>query len=798
MWGYNISDIAHSVRRAQAINSDIKKWGLKYITKFSEINKVNRVYVPGDSIGKIWADTENKYAFNDTDGDWYVITEEKPIKEGYTETTGEYIVDRYLYDDLWETEQVGYIFNNASFLLSKILPTSFMRTLTMGTATIWKLIMLAWSYENDLAIPEFDKKRDFTGGMSRLLRVGRSNRYAKFDYAALYPKTQLTWNIFSEIDISGVMKGLLTYIVDYRDKYKALMNEAYAKGDTKTGGFYDRKQLPLKILANSFFGSYGAPEVFPWSVMDLAEETTCRGRMYLRLMVKFFVEKYGFIPLVGDTDGFNFEIPIDIDKLKYISNGNHSFNKEGVEYVGVHAAVAEFNDTFMTGRMGLDIDEIGEATINFARKNYCNKIIKKGKTKIKLVGNTIKSKKMPTYIEEFLDQAIVLLLDNKGCEFIELYQKHVDMIYSYEVPLVKIASKSKVKCTIEDYKKKSKKKNKAGKPMPRQAHMELAIHHNLKVQLGDMIYYVNTGDKKSHGDIKTEKGVLKLNCKLIPTEQIESDPDLTTEEYNVAKYLSAFNSRITPLLVVFKKEIRDKILINTKLDRKTKKMMLGEIPVFMDSDCELVAGVPDEPEDQDDYEKDLMQFEDKEIKFWIRVDKTPNNLEDIGISLEQWEELKVDYLDRVAKMKVTDLIAERIKIDDLIKRMEIHQLERIEELLETDFEIAQDVLNDYFKIAYLSTDENDELIFLSKKYDEEIGHLDDISKYEEDAIARAEFYETLTDTELKKPYEAWIKHLGQQKVLSEPEVPSEPTEAPKEEETAKKEVVKDDDDEWNF
>jgi hypothetical protein len=35
-------------------------------------------------------------------------------------------------------------------------------------------------------------------------------------------------------------------------------------------------------------------------VTDCAEETTCRGRQYLRLMVKFFYGKYNFRPLVGD------------------------------------------------------------------------------------------------------------------------------------------------------------------------------------------------------------------------------------------------------------------------------------------------------------------------------------------------------------------------------------------------------------------------------------------------------------------------------------------------------------------
>jgi DNA polymerase elongation subunit (family B) len=69
MWGYNVLDISHSVRRAQAINSDIKSWSLKYITQFSGVAKKNRVYVPGDILNKTWSDTSD-YAFNDSDGDW--------------------------------------------------------------------------------------------------------------------------------------------------------------------------------------------------------------------------------------------------------------------------------------------------------------------------------------------------------------------------------------------------------------------------------------------------------------------------------------------------------------------------------------------------------------------------------------------------------------------------------------------------------------------------------------------------------------------------------------------------------
>jgi DNA polymerase elongation subunit (family B) len=184
MYGYSIIDISHAVRRAMAINSEIKSWGLKYITQYSEIAKPNRVYVPGDKINSTWTDKKNKYAFNNDNGDWYKITTKNPLKEGYTIKTGAYIVQRYLCDDLWETEQIDYIYNQASFLIAKMLPTTFQRSSTMGTAGQWKLIMAAWSYENGLAIPETQTKREFTGGLSRLLEVGFAKNVYKLDYAA--------------------------------------------------------------------------------------------------------------------------------------------------------------------------------------------------------------------------------------------------------------------------------------------------------------------------------------------------------------------------------------------------------------------------------------------------------------------------------------------------------------------------------------------------------------------------------------------------------------------------------------
>jgi DNA polymerase elongation subunit (family B) len=814
IFGFNVIDIAHSVRRAQAINSDIKSWGLKYITQFSGVAKQNRVYVPGDKIHATWSDTKNDYAYNDTNGDWYKISERMPLKDGYVSVKGDYIVKRYLLDDLWETEQIDTIFNQAAFLISKILPTTYSRSSTMGTATQWKLIMSAWSYENGLAIPETESKRDFTGGLSRLLQLGYARGVVKLDYAALYPKTQLTHEIFPDLDISGVMEGLLTYIVDTRDKFKFLTTEHKDKSKSilkdieKNGstyspeklkqlkkelaehkslsGLYDKKQLPLKILANSWFGAYGAPYIFNWGDSDCAEETTCRGRQYLRLMVRHFCEKYGFVALVGDTDGFNFAFPENIDTVKYLAKGSHWKTEKfaNQELIGLEAVLAEFNETYMMGRMGLDIDDICNSTINFSRKNYANDI----NGKIKLVGNSIKSKKMPAYIEDFLNKAIRLLLDGKGKDFINFYYEYVDKIYNYNIPMVKIASKSKVKTSISDYRKKASKKNKAGNPMPKQAHMELAMNAGLDVKLGDVIYYVNTGTAKSHGDLKTikkENGIVEvqLNCKLIDGAIVDSnlelireidslhkmlssldesevekrkeielkisemDESLLKEEYNVARYLDAFNKKVKPLLVCFHSDIRHDILLSIKKDRKTKLEKLTDRHIFTESQSQLVSGMPDDPKDQDTYEE-LMTMEDKEIKFWDKVDMVPNNMEE-----EEWSRIRVDYHERKRIEKENGIKFEVEKLDDIFKRLELEDLRRIESSLTLPDEI----------IMFVTI--NDNGMFVSRKWEVELCPINDLFKYEEDAIERNKWYQLNNNTSFER-YEQWLDYKSEQMIMT--------------------------------
>ena len=719
MWGHIILDSLHAARRAQALDSSMKSSNLKYVTKYLKLKKPNRVYVPGDKITSTWNVQEKVYGFSDTDGDWYRITDKRPLMDGYELVSGRYIVERYLLDDLWETDKVEEKLNESNFLVGKMLPTTFTRACTMGTAGIWKLIMLAWCYENGLAVPAAAPSKRFTGGLSRLLKTGFVDRIVKLDYNSLYPSIILTWHVSTPIDIMNVMLSFLEYILTQREKYKDLkgvagdrakaLKKEFAAYDgldelfkknlkteiqkweiEKTGN--DKKQLPLKILANSFFGSYGAPNIFPFGDVDAAEKTTCIGRMSLRLMIYHFTQ-IGYTPIVGDTDGFNFQMPTDdkfryTDEHPYIGKGLGRNTVEGKPYTKVEADVAEFEDLYMSqaynggiNKMGLGIDEYCDATINFARKNYAD-LMPDGTTK--KVGNTIKSRKMSGYLEKFIDEGVDLLLRGNGYKFLSNYYDYIEKIYNYQIPIKDIASKGNIKKTIKDYIADCKTLTKAGSKKSRQAWYELVIKENVNVNVSDTIYYINTGTKKGHSDVKRvthfyyylngekteitkeveklyknqegtkmtrlelakqqygssafDEDEIILNCKLVPNEILDKEEDVLCSEYegleyNVEKYIDQFNKRIKPLLVCFHPDIRNKILVNNPKNKL----------FFTEEQSKLVSGYPNKKEDQDTFEA-LMTPERKEIEFWVKINEVPPFVKECNID---WDGLVKKHLEEV-------------------------------------------------------------------------------------------------------------------------------------------------------
>jgi DNA polymerase elongation subunit (family B) len=731
-WGKSIIDIHHAVKRAAATNTEIKKTGLKDICKFADITKPDRMYIKGDRISKIWRENKIHIVKLDTNEYEEIPTQHqslavvlhskqtfdhdgKPLIDNDTkrlvfsnsqeflnylmekrETYGQYkflsgkdIVKQYLHDDLWETEQVDQTYNQASFLLAKIVPTTYSRICTMGTAAVWNLIMSAWSYENGLAIPIPDETESFPGGLARCFKKGFSRRIRKLDFAGLYPSLQLAYDIFPSVDVTGALKNLLLYSVTERDKYKKLKKQAEDNGDKKLAAFYDAKQAPLKILNNSMFGALGSNIAFNWSDNICAARITCSGRVHLRKLMVWF-KKYGCEPLLAVTDGVNFAYPehtnIDMEGnlMEEFRHIDEAWQFGG--QTGIGALVAKYNEEELPKPfMKIDDDGSWVSTLVLSRINYANlteekfnqKKNKLEPPKVKLTGNTIKSKVMPEYIVDFIDKGIKLILEGKGAEFVEYYYEYAEKIYYCQIPLKKIATKKRFKSTIHEYVNRGVNKN--GKQKNKMAHMELILMNrnaqaielykskgketdltiadllseeneiktsaNVKLkeimkevkdfmppepEIGTMLYYVNTGIKQTETDIAIifdEKlGHMRMTSTMITNDELEENPDMTGI-YNVEKYLENLNKKVKSLIGGFSETVQKKLLVKAK--KKSRKKVKSDIieptglirEYFTEKELEL-----------QNFDEDLLTnalfLETGEIDFWNRTGLNPYDIYD--------------------------------------------------------------------------------------------------------------------------------------------------------------------------
>lgn len=433
--------------------------------------------------------------------------------------------------------------------------------------------------------------------------------------------------------------------------------------------------------------------------------------------------------IVSNTDGFNFQMPKDeefryTDEHPYISNGQGRNSIKGKAYTKVEADLAEFEDTFFNkaynggvNKSGIDIDEYILVDIQISRKNYLD-LMPDGSTK--KVGNTIKSRKMSGYLQEFIDAGADMLLHNDGYSFLKSYYDYIEKIYNYQIPIKDVATKGNIKKSIKEYQEDCKVLTKAGSKKSRQAWYELVIKEGLTPNIGDTIYYINTGTKKGHSDVKRithffyyadngekteitkevekkykeahknasstktrleiakelygasafDEDEIILNCKLVPHEIVESErailcSEVDDIEYNVEKYIDQFNKRVAPLLVCFHPDIRNNILITNPKDRK----------FFTEEEAKLVCGYPNKPTDQDTYEA-LMTPEKKEIAFWTRVGETPPFVKECGID---WDKLVADYKAEIEEEDNTLFQEENAKYLEALDKLTKEDVEAFEE-----------------------------------------------------------------------------------------------------------------------
>ena len=108
---------------------------------------------------------------------------------------------------------------------------------------------------------------------------------------------------------SDVHKGLLPRLVgnliDERNEVKKQMKKA--KGSFKV--LLDKRQLGLKVTANSFFGALGAQKGGKLPLIEVARVITAKGRDLITYCNKYVEKKYNARIVYNDTDSTMFVLP---------------------------------------------------------------------------------------------------------------------------------------------------------------------------------------------------------------------------------------------------------------------------------------------------------------------------------------------------------------------------------------------------------------------------------------------------------------------------------------------------------
>jgi hypothetical protein len=99
-----------------------------------------------------------------------------------------------------------------------------------------------------------------------------------------------------------------------------------------------------------------------------------------------------------------------------------------------------------------------------------------------------------------------------------------------------------------------------------------------------------------------------------------------TGEYNVPRAIVTFNKRIEPLLVVFKQDVRDLLLVSDPAERG----------IFTNEQCELINGMPFEEGDQDKLQEDVLDITELELEYWKKRGLSPDYM--YQLAEEGWEE----------------------------------------------------------------------------------------------------------------------------------------------------------------
>ena len=153
----------------------------------------------------------------------------------------------------------------------------------------------------------------------------------------------------------------------------------------------------------------------------------------------------------------------------------------------------------------------------------------------------------------------------------------------------------------------------------------------------------------------------------------------------MAKYINSFNSRISPLMVVFQPKVRETLLVTDPEDKQ----------FYTDSEMKLINGMPMSDGDQDNI-IDLLTVTERETEFWNKIGRNFKGvMNSVGVNDTLEEELDVEAAhSQFEQPKVFNKIGEDDDKDNVIHEYEEPVVEVKPDPQQSLFEVVEEKVDE--------------------------------------------------------------------------------------------------------
>lgn len=528
--GRHVLDTWFMIMAYDVVARELEAHDLKTVAKHFGLADETRVYVEGNQITPYWND---------------------PVKREE--------LAKYAMDDVREALGIDRVLGQSAFYTTHQFPLQHQDVFRYGTGTKIDAIFLRTYINAKEAYPIPDEAIDIPGGFAYCPHKGFFDGPAVYaDVKSLYPTLRRVLNIQPPKDTLGVYGPLMDLLIEERFKTKALADK-YEKEGNPLFEAENAKQNSFKIGINT--GNYGwlSWEYGAFNYYAGGQAITENGQVILKKMIELCDEN-GYHTLKSDTDGSLAKLP----SWEHVPEFFRWLNEE------IQSFVAEKYGEHNRGEIQITNDGEYEKGIVFDGKSYVL-VDRKGKLKIK--GNTLKSRSMEPYVKGTLRNMVMALLDKDNDMAVLWYELAQSRVDDGSLEFKEIAKRSNLKMGRDEYYHKTSAGN-----TNKMAAYEIAYgqEHEVPYRKGDPVwYYVKESGYKftwyKNGNWRLTKNKAKIS------EQARLEKDFIGD-YDKAHYTDRLEKGVKRLLPIFGVEEFSSYFPNVKIKTEDlKKLNKDEI-----------------------------------------------------------------------------------------------------------------------------------------------------------------------------------------------------------------------------